>query len=353
MKIYQKYIVYSYLKNFFIIFLSLEFFYVGIDAITNYAKFPESANLKLLYVVFKILDAINYAMPLSIIFAMIVTKLSMLKSNELVVLYSCGLSKKSVIKPIFLTSIFLTFIYIILNFTPFVYAYEYSLNLLKYNTISKTSSRLFLKNDNQYIYFQNLEPLKKQARGIKIFYIRDGDLTKIVSAKSGYFKQDYWVLKDVKIEYKPKIIGIDSKGLEIVYKDRIEALKNFKPKIIENVHKGKFKMPIGDTWEAIKFFAAQNLNLDRLKTLLVSQILIPFFAPLLVLIFYFYLPASSRFLNATLYSSFFIFITLVLWGLLFVLTKLSSTSVIFPEVGVVLPMIILGLFALYKYHKEN
>ncbi len=353
MKLYQKYIIFNYLKNFFIIFISLEFFYVGIDILSNYKNFPDSANLQLLYVVFKTLDAVNYSVPLSIVFAMIVTKFGMIKSNELVTLYAIGVTKKSVVRPLFLSALTISLVYISLNFTSFAYAYEYSRNLLKYSTIATSSTSLFLKNDNEYIFFKELDPIKKQATGIKIFIINDNDLEKIISAKTGYFYNNSWVLQDVVIKTKPKVKSIDSKGLTQVKQDKYITLKDFRPKIIENIHKGEYNMSIMDTIDALSFFASQDINLDRVKTLLYSQLLFPLFAPLLVMILFYRLPISSRFFNVAFLSFVFIFITLSTWGILFILTKLSSTSVIFPELGVILPISLLAIYALRQYYKEN
>lgn len=353
MKIFQKYIIFNYLKNFLVIFLSLEFFYVGIDILSNYNNFPDSANLQLLYIVFKTLDAVNYSVPLSIVFAMIVTKFGMIKSNELVTLYAIGVTKKDIIKPLFFSAMSISIVYISLNFTTFSYAYEYSRNLLKYNTISTASSGLFLKNENEYIYFQKLDPIKKQATGIKIFSVKDNDLTKIVSAKRGYFSKDHWVLIDVIIKRKPEVSSIENKGLSIVEQTKYTTLKDFRPKVIENIHKGAYNMSIVDAFDALRFFATQNVNLDRVKTFLYSHFFFPLFAPFLVVILFYKLPISSRFFNTALYSFIFIFVTLATWGILFILTKLSSTSVIFPELGVILPITLLGFFAMSKYYKEN
>jgi len=353
MKLYQKYIIFNYLKNFFIIFLSLEFFYVGIDILSNYKDFPDSANLQLLYVVFKTLDAVNYSVPLSIVFAMIVTKFAMIKSNELVALYAIGITKRSVIKPLFFSALSIAMIYISLNFTSFVYSLEYSRNLLKYSTISTDSTSLFLKNNNQYIYFKKLDPIKKQATDIKIFTIQNNDLSQIVDAKRAYFNNNSWILKDVTITTKPKVKSINDSGLVEVKQDRFETLKDFRPKIIENINKGEYNMSIIDAIDALSFFSTQNINLDRIKTLLYSQLLFPLFAPLLIVILFYRLPISSRFFNVAFLSFVFIFTTLAVWGILFILTKLSSTSVIFPELGVILPISLLALYALRQYYKEN
>jgi len=353
MKLYQKYIIFNYLKNFFVIFLSLEFFYVGIDTLSNYTDFPDSANLQLLYIVFKTLDAVNYSVPLSIVFAMIVTKFGMIKSNELVTLYAVGITKKAVVRPLFLSALAISLVYISLNFTSFAYAYEYSRNLLKYSTIATNSEGLFLKNDDQYIYFKKLDPIKKQATGIKIFSVEGNNLGQIISAKSGYFYEDSWVLRDVVIKTKPKVETIASSGFKEVKQDRYVTLKDFRPKIIENIHKGEYNMSIIDTIDALSFFASQDVNLDRIKTLLYSHLLFPLFAPFLVVILFYKLPISSRFFNVAFLSFVFIFTTLSTWGVLFILTKLSSTSVIFPELGVILPISLLGFYALRQYYKEN
>jgi len=352
-KLYQKYIIYNYLKNFFIIFLSLEFFYVGIDVLSNYKNFPDSANLQTLYIVFKTLDAVNYSVPLSVVFAMIVTKFGMIKSNELVTLYAIGVTKKAVVRPLFLSALTISLVYISFNFTSFAYAYEYSRNLLKYSTIATSSTSLFLKNNSEYIYFKKLDPIKKQASSIKIFSVKNNNLNKIISAKTGFFYEGSWILKDVVIETKPKVKSIKSKGLKRVEQDRYVALKDFRPKIIENIHKGAYNMSIIDTIDALRFFSSQDINLDRIKTLLYSQLLFPLFAPFLVVILFYRLPISSRFFNVAFLGFVFIFITLSIWGILFILTKLSSTSVIFPELGIILPISFLGIYALRQHYKEN
>jgi len=352
-KLYQRYIIFHYLKNFFIIFLALEFFYVGIDVLSNYTKFPDSANLQLLYIVFKTLDAVNYSVPLSIVFAMIVTKFSMIKSNELVTLYAIGVTKKSVVRPLFLSALSISIVYISLNFTSFAYAYEYSRNLLRYSTISTSSTGLFLKNDDQYIYFSELDPIKKQAVGIKIFTVKDNNLRQIISAKSGYFTEGNWVLKDVLITTKPIVKSITDQALTKIKHDEYITLKDFRPKIIENINKGKYNMSIIDTIDALKFFASQNVNLDRVKTLLYTHLFFPLFAPFLVVILFYRLPISSRFFNVAVLSFVFIFTTLSVWGILFILSKLSSTSVVFPELGVILPIFLLATYATRQYYKEN
>ena len=352
-KLYQRYVGFLYLKNFAIIFLALEFFYVGIDLITNLKDLPSSANLQLLYMLFNGMTAVNYALPLSLVFAMIVTKFAMIRSNELICMYSVWVSKSQLIFPLFVAAILLTAFYIALNMTSFTYAYEYRSNLLKYNRIASISSDLFLKFEGKYVYFKELDPIKQEAKEIKIFSTNGTELQEIIAAKRGIFFDDNWRLFDVTVTQKPTVTLLSDKGLSIAYYKELVTLKGFRPKIIENVHQGKVTLSIPDALDAIGFFATQGVNINGIKANLYTLILFPLFAPIMVVILFYYLPASGRFFNLALLSFGFVFITLSVWGLLFVLGKLASNSVFLPEIGIALPILVLAFIAFFLYRKHR
>ncbi len=352
MKLYQKYIIINYLKNFFIVFFALELFYVGIDLLTTYQKLPKSANLQILYTMFQSLYAINYVLPLSVIFAMIITVVSMIKTNELVSMLSFGISKQMFIKPLFVISVLITFLYIFLNFTSFSYAREYSNNILRLGHISSDTKDLFLKNNDNYIFFSKLDPIKKKATKIKIFKVKDRDIVSIIEAKEGYYTGKNWVLYQVEKITKPKVLTLGGKGLSIEKFSKMETLKDFRPKIIDNVYKGKFNLSILDAIDALKFFNSQGLDTNRIRTIIFSQIFLPLFAPLLTLIFFSKIPLISRYNNTILLSSYLAFIAIFVWGLLFLFSKLSLNSVVYPEFAIILPIVLLGVFSFSSYYKE-
>ncbi len=352
MKAYQKYIIYHYLKNFFIILLALELFYVGVDLLTTYRKLPNSANLQILYTMFQSMYAINYVLPLSVVFSMIITVSAMIKSNELVSLYVFGISRQSFIKPIFFTALFITIAYISLTFTSFSYAREYSNNILRFSQISTTTRDLFLKNGNKYIYFKKLDPIKKEANGIKIFKVINRDLISVVSAKKGYYRQKNWILYGVEKTIKPKVSTLDNKGLIIQKFTKLEALKDFRPKIIDNIYKGKFNLSVLDAIDALKFYDAQGLDTSRIKTIVFSQLFLPLFAPLLILIFITKIPIISRYYNLTILTFTLSFTAVIIWGILFLLSKLAMNSVLMPEFAIIFPIFVLGLVSFYSYFKE-
>ncbi len=352
MKIYQNYIVAKYLKIFFIIFFALELFYVGIDLLTTYRKLPQSANLQILYTMFQSMYAINYVLPLSVVFAMILTSISMVKSNELVSMLSFGISKQSIVKPLFFISLLITILYIFLNFTTFSYSREYSNNILRFSQISSDTKDLFLKNGDDYIYFGKLDPIKKQATDIKIFKVKNRDLVSIISAKKGYYNDKNWILYEVEKTIKPKVTVLDSKGLVIQKFKKLETLKDFRPKIIDNVYKGKFNLSIPDAIDALNFFNSQNLDTSRLRTIIFTQIFLPLFAPLLGLILFMKVPIISRYSSTVFLAFSLAFFSVFVWGLLFLLSKLALNSVIYPELAIMVPVFLLGLASLYSYIKE-
>jgi lipopolysaccharide export system permease protein len=331
----------------------LEFFYVGVDFITNYKNLPASANLQLLYLLFNFMSAVNYTLPLSIIFAMIVSKFHMIRSNELLCMYSVGISRNALILPIFLSAIFLIFLYISLNFTSFSYAYEYRSNLLKYSQIMRLSSNLFLKYNGKYVYFGELNPIKQEASDIKIFDIADNELQEIITAKRGIFENNAWKLENVETIKKPKIKEGENASINVERFDTLQALEQFRPKIIENAHLGSQSLSIPDAWDAMKFFGAQGININTVKTNLYLMIFFPFFAPFIVMIFYYYLPLSGRFFNLALMNFIFVFIALISWGVFFTLGKFAANSIVSPEVAILIPIIFLGVFTFILYKRNR
>jgi len=352
MKLFERYIVLNYLKNFVIIFIALDLFYVGVDLLSNYDSLPESANLQLLYALFQGMNAVNYVLPLSIVFGMIVTHYGMIKSNELICMYASSISKRALIRPFFLTSFALTLCYIALNATEFAYAFEYSTNLKKYNRISNSSEDLFLKHDNNYIYFKRLDPFKKMAYDVSIFETNGIDLTKIIRATSARFIENHWVLEKVSITHKPLVAHLEDKGIALEELDTLRTMENFKPRIMDTVYQNEHTLSIVDGIDALRFFETQGVNTHKIKATLFYQLFFPLFAPFLVVFLYHKAPIMGRYFNMALTSSLFAFITLMLWSGLFLLSRLSANGVVFSELGILLPIVLLGFSALYVYTKR-
>ena len=353
MNLYARYVGWLYFKYFVILFVALTLFYVGIDILTNLKSMPASANLKLLYFGLTSLTAVNYVLPLSLIFALIASEFSMIRSNELVSFYALGIDKNRLIKPPFYIALTITFIYVGLNFTPFAYAYEYGRNIVKLSNLSRTSSDIFLKFEGKFVYMDSLNPISGEAKDVRIFDVNGGDLRSATFGLSARFVDDLWLVKQAKIVNLPQNIKLGEKGLDIKRLGELKTLENFKPKTIEKAAAESSAITISDAVDYIQAFKNEGIGLNSVKTTLYNLAFSPFFAPFMVLIIYYFLPVTGRFFNLALKSFIFTIASLCVWGALFVMMRFARNGVISPEIGVLLPVILLGAYAFYLHFKAR
>ena len=353
MNLYARYVGWLYFKYFVILFVALTLFYVGIDILTNLKSMPASANLKLLYFGLTSLTAVNYVLPLSLIFALIASEFSLIRSNELVSFYALGIDNNRLIPPPFYIALAITFIYVGLNFTPFAYAYEYGRNIVKLSNLSRTSSDIFLKFEGKFVYMDSLNPISGEAKDVRIFDINGSNLRSATFGLSARFVDDLWLVKQAKIVNLPQNIKLGEKGLDIKRLGELKTLENFKPKTIENAAAESSAITIPDAVDYIQAFKNEGIGLNSVKTTLYNLAFSPFFAPFMVLIIYYFLPVTGRFFNLALKSFIFTIASLCVWGALFVMMRFARNGVISPEIGVLLPVILLGAYAFYLHFKAR
>ncbi len=344
-----------YLRYVSIIVLALVLFFVGFDVMDNMSGLPESANLKLLYALFRSYYALDILFPISLVFAMIATKIALIRSNSLVAYYSLGYSKADILRPFTLIATLLIIFYILLHmYPPFAKGKEYSDNIYSNKINGAPTQNLFFTYEDYYIYFKELRPLQQSAKEIRVFKIENNDLREVITAKEARYKDDYWVVEKAKKLVKPQQVGLKSKGIEISENEELKILKDFRPDILDQVYEGSSTYTILDAFDAIKLLEEQNVNTDKVKSVLYKTIVYPFFVPFVVIIIFFFVPISPRFLNVSLFSFIALIMTLLIWGFFYTLIQLSNAQTISGEVGIVLPVVLLGLISmLVWYQKAN
>ncbi|NPA60449.1 MAG: LptF/LptG family permease, partial [Epsilonproteobacteria bacterium] len=184
-----KYISFHYLKYFLIILTALVGFVVGFDYMDH--SFPKefSANLLVIYLVYKAFYAIDMLLPLALIFAMISTKVLFIRSNVLVSFYSLGYSRIDILKPFVVISSFIIMLFILLHSTSsFSRANEFSSNIRNYATYLNPTKDLFFTYKDKFIYFSGMLPLQKKAIGIRVFSVEQNSLKKVILAKEAIYK---------------------------------------------------------------------------------------------------------------------------------------------------------------------
>lgn len=350
-----RYISLHFLKYFFIILVALTLFLLGMDYMENADKFDNSANLLLIYLVYKSFFAIDMLLPISLVFAMVSTKLFLIRSNALVSFYSLGYSKVDILKPFIAISAVVTLLFISFHsLTSFSRADEFANNIRNNSEYLSPTRDLFFTYKKQFIYFSKLLPIQKKADGIRVFDIKDGTLNEVIVAKSAIYKDEYWYIKEADVITKPDDISFSSLGIKLSKKNDLQILHKFKPKMIDQVYEGKINFTIIDAIDAYMLLKKQNLPTSTIEGAMYKIFIYPFFAPCLIVIIFFFVPISARFLNVSLFAFGAILATLLVWGILFMLGELSNNKTIPSEVGIVIPILILLIIAIrqYKYYRH-
>ncbi|MFT7003820.1 MAG: lipopolysaccharide export system permease protein [Sulfurimonas sp.] len=347
-----KYISFHYLKYFLVILTALVMFLVGFDYMENASSLSSSANLVLIYLVYKAFFAIDMLLPLSLIFAMISTKIFLIRSNALVSFYSLGYSRVDILKPFVVVSTTVTVIFISLHAIPsFSRSDEFSNNIRKNAAYLSPTRDLFFIYKDKYVYFSKMRPLQKKAEDIRIFTLKENSLKEVVVAKEAIYRDDYWFISESDIIVKPDDMSFESPGIKVNNEKGLKILKGFRPKMLDQVYEGKVNFTIKDAIDALMLLKNQNIDTRSIKGALYKIFVYPFFVPCLVVIIFFFVPISARFLNISLFSFGAILSTLLVWGILFMLIELSNNKTISSEVGVLAPIAILLLIAIRQWRK--
>ncbi|WP_373034888.1 LptF/LptG family permease [Sulfurimonas sp.] len=347
-----RYISFHYLKYFSVILIALVMFLVGFDYMENADTLSSSANLVLIYLVYKAFFAIDMLLPLSLIFGMISTKIFLIRSNALVSFYSLGYSRVDVLKPFVVVSTVIIVIFVSLHALPsFSRADEFSNNIRKNAAYLSPTRDLFFTYKDKYIYFSKMLPLQEKAEDVRVFSIKENKLKEVVMAKAATYRDEYWHIAEADIITKPDNMSFESPGIKVDHEKGLNILQGFRPKMLDQVYEGKVNFTITDAIDALFLLHDQNVDTRSIKGALYKIFVYPFFVPCLVVIIFFFVPISARFLNVSLFSFGAILATLLVWGILFMFIELSNNKTIPSEAGVIAPVIVLFLIALRQWRK--
>ena len=352
MKIFVKYTGLIYIKYFFIIFIALELFYVGIDLLVNLDKMPSSVNLKLIYCALTFVIAIEYTLPLSLVLGLIITATNLIRSNELVSFYALGIKKNSLIMPMFFIALFFAVAQVCVYMTPFAYAKEQQDFVKDAQKPADSNSAVFLRFENKFIYINSLYFNKNIAKGVKIFEITNDKIQRQIIGDEAKFNGDNWIISNANIVQISPNLELNQKAIQSQKVQNLEVLEGFSPKTIQKIYQSDTSYSIFDAIKSIELLQDEAININKIKSALYKMVFFPLFAPFMVMIIYYYLPITARFASLALFSFMCILVSLGLWGVLFVFVRFSQNGVVIPELGIILPIVILAGFAGFKFYKN-
>jgi len=346
-----RYLATLYLKNLFAILLGLSFTFAVIDYFQHIQELNVSSNYQILYIFYMWQEALGLLYPLAMVFAVIMTKLSLVKSNTMGALHAFGYNKKRLFTPIFTFMVLVYGVFFYLNTTEFSYAKDKAMVLLENQINAFDVTDVFFKYNDTFVYIKTLDPLEKKISDITIFKVEGHQVRYTINAPVAFYGEDEWEAKDAilktHIYNKGKLVRYD-----VEQKESILTLKGYKPKIILSLYEGEALNTI-DAFHTWKLFRKQGLNSDKIRAVLYSKIIVPLFALALALILFFKLPFHARMMNFGSVIALSLGATFVIWGILFGLNQVGSNGVVIPELTAILPVVLLWIYALYVYISDE
>lgn len=347
-----------YFKIFSVFFVALEFFFVGIDLIKFLDNLPNSANLMILLIAYDFAYASNFILPLSLVLAQITLFLTLLKSSQFTAFLALGYSRWNIFSPMVLVALLVTLCFIILQATPFAYAKEKVDAIVDKGYIESSKNDLFVKFNESYIYFEKVYPVLEKSENIKIYQIhpKTREVQKIIYAKEAFFDGLAWNLLEVlELQLPSEIhIGRDT-PIVVTQQENLKILEGFRPKILDSIYEQDGYLSLVDIVETLYLMQNQNIDSNSLIARLYYGTLFPLFAPLVMILLAYFTPNSNRYVNLSLLGLGMVLGVLLIWGVLFSFTRLSVGGFLNPNLGIILPMILLlcGSVLAFRQIREN
>ena len=345
-----KYVAFHYLKNMLIILLGLSGLFSGLDFLMNATSLP-SFNIKILYGFFKWQEALALLFPLAIIFGGVWTKVSFIKQNTIAAMYSLGLTRKELFNPFFVVGLFTYLIFIGLNFTSFSTARDSARELFSNSYDMSKTEDLFFKYNDSFVYIGALIPQKYKIENLTIFKMKNNEVIETFTSNEAWYNIDEWVATNA----LRKTIIIDENGhkrLNIEKLALLKTLEDYKPKILKSIYDGK-SLTLDESVIIIKLLSDQGLETHSIRAEIYGKVFMPLFSIALLMILLFNFPFHARYMNIAITTTKAIGGTLFVWGILFALQSIGKNGILNPEVAIVLPIILLWVYALYSLGKSQ
>ncbi|SFZ98479.1 Permease YjgP/YjgQ [hydrothermal vent metagenome] len=340
-----------YIKNLFAILFGLSAAFAIIDYFQHIEQLNISSNYQILYIFYMWQEALGLLYPLAIVFAVIMTKIGMVKSNNMGALHAFGYNKKRLFFPIFvvISLVYAAFFY--LQTTEFSYAKDKAKVLLENQINAYDVNDVFFKYNDTFVYIEKLDPIKKIINNITIFKVKDDEVLYTMKAPYAIYGENLWEAKNAVVKQH---VYKDGKLLKynIEHKESIITLRGYKPKIITSLYEGK-ALNIIDAYATWQLFEKQNINSDKVRAVIYNKVIVPLFAIALALILFFKLPFHARMMSLGLVIASSLGATFVIWGVLFGLNQMGENGVLKPEITAILPIIILWIYAIYVYFTDE
>lgn len=350
--IFSRYVLRVFLSRFFLMLFLFFFFYIIVDFALNIRvnlNHIKDALAIFYHYLLEILLKLDLLLPLCFLLSMIVTLHSLNMGFELIAFQSLGISKKALLKPIWIFSWVLTF-FLFFNFQTLIPWAKAKTKT--HQAITKTKPKKSIKkpifqqtlHDDSLLIYSAWDPDGEEF--IDVFWIKP-DLV-------WHFEKLRFSSGKMEADDAYKFIKTDNDGFFIESQDKQISL--FEMPIITHEIK---KEPL--SFEFLSFtqllisqisqFEKQTLVYNQIQSRFWQKFAIPFFSPLLFLLFARSCLNFNRHKRASKVIGIGLFTFVLFFTFLNALAILSEHNLIAPQVAAFGPFIFLGIFGLYQYHR--
>ncbi|MBD3789987.1 MAG: LptF/LptG family permease [Campylobacterales bacterium] len=345
--LYFRYLSTLYLKNLLAILLGLSFAFASIDYFQHSGQFGPSFSSKILYIYYMWQEALGILYPLSIVFALIMTKFSLIKHNTMGALHAFGYSKKRLSLPLMSVAMFVYVLFMFLHMTEFSYAKDKAGYLLKNELHAYNVNDLFFKYNDNFVYIKKLDPVNKTIEDMTIFRVNGFQVESTIHTPRAAFDGKEWDAYDATIKRHIYQNGILQR-YTIEHQEHINTLEGYKPKIIKSFYEGE-SLTLIDAFNTYRLLLQQHIDSDKIRAVFYDKVIVPLFAPALLLILFFKLPFHGRMMQMGKILAISLGMTFITWGMLFGFRQLGQSGVVLPEATAIVPVLLLWVYAVYVY----
>ncbi len=339
------YIFKHYVKNFLIILIGMVSIVALIDFLQHIGSI-KGVNRAMLYFYYTFNNTLTLLYPIAMVFAAIMTMSGLLFKNHLLVLASFGYVKSYIIKVIAFASVLIYAAIVLLNFTGFAYSGDRAEAILNdSSSIFNNVDNIFFKYNNSFVSAKEMDVVNKELKDVNLYYVEDRKVKYIMEFKRAKFKDGAWIANDI----TKKIFKYNQKaplGYDVMKIKQSTILKGYYPKVVRLLYEGK-RMSIIDGLKAQKLLKSQDIDNSKITSALYEKLVMPLFAPLLIIIIIIFTPIHKRYLSRVKYFMYSIGVTLIVWSLLYSLNMMSINGVVPSYLGQ--PLIVALLFILTIY----
>jgi len=338
------YLARHYLKNFLILLIGLSLAVVFIDFLQQSQRLHGGVNRKILYAFYTWEYMVALIYPLVILMAMAWTQISFIYRNVFVSLFSFGFGRRQLLLPFFASGLLIYLVFTGLQMTSFAYGQDRARMILHADRYKDSLKNLFFKYNDSFVYAEHLDPLHKTLEKGMIFEVKGKRVVRTLRFETARFQGGEWVAPLALVRIK----RFDAKGELAGFEDRemrhLIILKGYRPKVFRKIYEGG-TFSLVDSFAALRLLQRQGLSADKVKAILYNKLLMPLFALAMMVIFFYRTPPYHRFVRKEQLWTALLGSAMLAWALLYALFRLGMNGVIDPDLGQILPIVILIFYA--------